>query len=170
MAADYEIRFEPSRRRVRVEFNGAWVADSSRALILHEARQPPAYSFPREDVQMALLEKTPQVTHCPFRGNATYWTLRAGGAVAENAAWSYDEPYAEGAPVKAHVSFHPDRVSAVYEGDDEIPHLAREQASAHANSIAGWLLADACHLATPYKLVDGLGRCLLHTGLSISTQ
>src|SRR5207302_8222011 len=92
------------------------------ALILHETRQPPAYYFPREDVQMALLEKTSQVTHCPFRGNATYWTLRAGGTVAENAAWSYDEPYAEGAPIKAHVSFHPERVSAIYEGDDEIPH------------------------------------------------
>ncbi|TMH23731.1 MAG: DUF427 domain-containing protein, partial [Betaproteobacteria bacterium] len=65
VAADYEISFEPSRRRVRVEFNGAWVADSTRALILHETRQPPAYYFPREDVQMALLEKTSQVTHCP---------------------------------------------------------------------------------------------------------
>ena len=141
MAADYEISFEPSRRRVRVEFNGAWVADSTRALILHETRQPPAYYFPREDVQMALLEKTSQVTHCPFRGNATYWTLRAGGTVAENAAWSYDEPYAEGAPIKTHVSFHPERVSAIYEGDDEIPHLARSQGSPTSWSTAS---AAAC--------------------------
>src|SRR5919204_421984 len=168
MAADYEIRFEPSDRRVRVEFNGAWVADSQHALILHETRQPPAYYFPREDVRMALLEKTPQVTHCPFRGNATYWTVRAGGAVAENAAWSYEEPYAEGAPIKGHVSFHPERVSAIYEGDDEIPHLAREQASAHANSIAGWLLAEAWQLKTPDRLVDGFCRCLRRHGVPLA--
>jgi len=168
VAADYEISFEPSRRRVRVEFNGAWVADSTRALILHETRQPPAYYFPREDVQMALLEKTSQVTHCPFRGNATYWTLRAGGTVAENAAWSYDEPYAEGAPIKTHVSFHPERVSAIYEGDDEIPNLARSQGSAHPNSIAGWLLAEAWQLATPDQLVDGFCRCLRRQGVPLA--
>ena len=85
MAADYEIRFEPSRRRVRVEFNGAWVADSERALVLYETRRPPAYYFPRDDVALELLHKTEQVTHCPFRGNATYWTLRTNGAVTENA-------------------------------------------------------------------------------------
>ena len=168
MAVDYEIRFEPSRRRVRVEFNGVWVADSTRALILHETRQPPAYYFPREDVQTALLEKTPQVTHCPFRGNATYWTLRAGAAVAENAAWSYEEPYEEGAPVKAHVSFHPELVSAIYEGDDEIPHLAREGKSLHANSIAGWLLAEAWQAPTPDRLVDGFCRCLRGYGVPVA--
>jgi adenylate cyclase len=50
--SDYEIRFEPSPRRVRVEFNGTWIADSRRALILHETRQPPTYYFPREDVKL----------------------------------------------------------------------------------------------------------------------
>src|SRR5205085_9899262 len=156
MAADYEIRFEPSRRRVRVEFNGAWVADSERALVLYETRRPPAYYFPRDDVALELLHKTEQVTHCPFRGNATYWTLRTNGAVTENAAWSYEEPYEEAAPIKAHVSFDPERVSAIYEGDDEIPHLARAAASAHANSIAGWLLGEAWQMPAPDRLVDDL--------------
>ena len=168
MAADYEIRFEPSTRRVRVEFNGTWVADSTRAMILYETRQPPSYYFPREDVKMSLLAKTAQVTHCPFRGNATYWTVRAGGAVAENAAWSYDEPYAEGAPIKAHVSFHPERVSAIYEGDDEIPQLARGEASAHANTIAGWLLAEGWQAPSPDELVDRFCRCLRSRGVPIS--
>jgi adenylate cyclase len=167
MAADYEIRFEPSARRIRVEYNGIWVADSTKALILHETRRAPAYYFPRADVQMALLEKTPLVTHCPFRGNATYWTLRAGGAVAENAAWSYEEPYAEGALVKARVCFDRERVSAIYEGDDEIPHLARGLASAHANSIAGWLLAEGWQARTPEELLDRFCRCLRSRGVPI---
>ena len=58
MAGDYEIRFEPSEKRVRVEFNGARIADSSRALVLHETRLPPAYYFPTEDVRMDLLART----------------------------------------------------------------------------------------------------------------
>jgi class 3 adenylate cyclase/uncharacterized protein (DUF427 family) len=168
MAAEYEIRFEPCPRRVRVEYNGTWVADSQRVIIVHETRQAPAYYFPREDVQLRLLEKTAQVTHCPFRGNATYWTLRTAGGVAENAAWSYEEPYAEGAPIKAHVCFDPQRVSAIYDGDDEIPHLARGLASPHANSIAGWLLAEGWQARSPDELVERFCRCLRQRGVPIA--
>ena len=60
---DYEIRFAPSAKRVRVEFNGASIADSTRALVVHETRLPPAYYFPLEDVRMDLLEKTGFNTH-----------------------------------------------------------------------------------------------------------
>jgi class 3 adenylate cyclase/uncharacterized protein (DUF427 family) len=167
MAADYEISFEPCARRIRVEFNGIWVADSTRALILHETRRPPSYYFPREDVQTALLQQTAQVTHCPFRGNATYWTVRAGDAVAENAAWSYEEPYPEGMPVKGRVSFDPERVSAIYDGDDEIPQLARGVASAHANTLAGWLLAQGWQAQSPEELVERFCQCLRSRGVPI---
>ena len=167
MAQDYEIRFEPAPRRMRVEFNGVWVADSRRAVVLHETRQPPAYYFPREDVRMDLLERTSQVTHCPFRGNATYWTLRSDGAVADNAAWSYDEPYEDGRPIKGHISFYPDRVSAIYDGDDEIPHLAGH-ASMHANSLAGWLLGEAWQIDAPDRLVDAFCRRLRDAGVPVS--
>jgi adenylate cyclase len=171
MSSDYEIRFEPAPRRMRVEFNGAWIADSRRAIVLHETRQPPAYYFPREDVRTELLEKTDQLTHCPFRGNATYWTIRAGGAVAENAAWSYEEPYEDGRPIRGFVSFYPDRVSAIYDGDDEVPQLAREGAtgsSMHANSLAGWLLGEAWQITAPDPLVDAFCRQLRATGVPIS--
>ena len=167
MAQDYEIRFERAPRRVRVEFNGTWIADSRRAVILHETRQPPAYYFPREDVRTELLEKTERLTHCPFRGNASYWTIRAGDAVAENAAWSYDEPYADGRPIRGHFSFYPDRVSAIYDGDEEIPQLAARP-SMHANSIAGWLLGEAWQIDAPDRLVDAFCRRLRETGMPIS--
>ena len=166
--SDYQIRFEPSPRRVRVEFNGTWVADSERALILHETRLPPAYYFPREDVRTALLEKTEQVTHCPFKGNASYWTLKAGAAVAENAAWSYEEPYDDALPVKEYISFYPERVSAIYDGDDEIPHLAREGGSMHANTIAGWLLGEAWKAQAPDELMGRFCRCLQDCGVPIA--
>ena len=166
MDADYELRFEPSTRRVRVELNGAWLADSTRALLLHETRLPPAYYFPREDVQLGLLEKSRLVTHCPFKGNATYWSVRAGGGVAADAAWSYDEPYADAAPIRGLVSFDPERVSAIYEGDDEIPHLARQGES--APGIAGWLLSQAWRETGAERLLDAFCRCLQRNGVPIS--
>ena len=168
MASDYEIRFEPSPRRVRVEFNGAWVADSQRALVLHETRQAPAYYFPRADVRTELLEKTAHLTHCPFKGNASYWTIRAGGAVAENAAWSYEEPYDDARPIKAYLSFYPDRVSAIYDGDDEIPQLADAATSLHGNGVAGWLLGEAWKIDAPERLVDAFCRRLRESGVPIS--
>lgn len=167
MTQDYEIRFEPGQRRMRVEFNGEWIADSSRAIVLHETRQPPAYYFPREDVRTDLLEKTAQVTHCPFRGNATYWTLKVGDAVSENAAWSYDDPYEDGRAIKGYVSFYAERVSAIYDGDDEVPHLAARP-SMHANSIAGWVLGEAWRIDAPDRLVDAFCRRLREGGVPVS--
>ncbi|HUQ75225.1 MAG TPA: DUF427 domain-containing protein [Burkholderiales bacterium] len=170
--SDYEIRFEPSARRVRVEFNGAWVADSRRALVLHETRLPPAYYFPREDVKLDFLEKTQRVTHCPFKGNASYWTLKSGTAIAENAAWSYDEPYDDARPIREYISFYPNRVSAIYDGDDEIPQLAllnnADSTSLHANSLAGWLLGEAWKAPAPDALMDGFCRCLQSCGVPIA--
>jgi class 3 adenylate cyclase/uncharacterized protein (DUF427 family) len=171
MARDYEIRFEAAPRRMRVEFNGVWIADSHRAVILRETRQPAAYYFPREDVRTELLEKTDRLTHCPFRGNASYWTIRAGSAVADNAAWSYDDPYEEGRPIRGHFSFYPERVGAIYDGDDEIPQLARSgqaRSSMHANPIAGWLLDEAWKIDTPERLADAFCRRLRESGVPIS--
>ena len=165
--SDYQIRFEPSARRVRVEFSGAWVADSQHALILHETRQPPAYYFPREDVRTALLEKSEHVTHCPFKGNASYWTLKAGAAVAKNAAWSYDEPYDDARRIKEYLSFYPERVSAIYDGDDEIPQLAAVE-SMHANPVAGWLLGKAWQLGAGDLLVEGFCRELKQSGVRLA--
>jgi len=163
----YEIRFEPNARRVRVEFNGTWVADSTRAVVLHETRLPPAYYFPPEDVRTEFLEKTSLQTHCPFKGNASYWTLKVGGDVAENAVWGYEEPYEDALPVAGYLSFYPNRVSAIYDGDDEIPHLSRGAASMHANPIAGWLLEQAWQAATPEALMGQFCQCLVDNGVPI---
>ncbi|HEX6298310.1 MAG TPA: DUF427 domain-containing protein [Burkholderiales bacterium] len=164
----YEIRFEPNPRRVRVEFNGTWVADSRRVLILHETRLPPMYYFPREDVRLEFLEKTAHQTHCPFKGNAGYWTLKVGDAVSENAVWSYEDPYEDALPVREYLSFYASRVSAIYDGDDEIPHLERGTGSMHANTIAGWLLGEAWKVSAPDQLVAQLCRCLQEHGVPIA--
>ena len=158
--SDYEIRFEPCPKRVRVEFNGTWVADSSRALIVHETRMPPMYYFPKDDVRMDFLEKTDHRTHCPFKGNAGYWTMKVGGQSEENSVWSYEDPYEEAEQVRDYLSIYQNKVSAIYEGDEEVPFLDQNVESMHANAITGWLLRDAWKAATADDLVGRFCNCL----------
>ena len=140
---DYELRYVPCPKRVRVEFNGTWIADTAHAIVLHETRQPPAHYIPKEDIRMELLQKTDFHTHCPFKGDANYWTLQVGGQRAENAAWAYEAPYRDAEQIKGHLSFYRSKIAALYEGDEEVPFLESNVASLHANPLAGWLLKDA---------------------------
>jgi uncharacterized protein (DUF427 family) len=82
------VRTEPNQRRVRVFFGGEAVADSSRTLYLLETDHLPVYYFPRDDVRFDLLEPTSHHTHCPYKGDASYYTVVAGGQRYENAVWA----------------------------------------------------------------------------------
>ena len=82
---DHLLYFEDSPRRVRVVFNGETVADSQQVKLMHEAGLLPVYYFPQEDVRVDLLEESDHTTYCPFKGEATYWSVRVGDSVAENA-------------------------------------------------------------------------------------
>jgi class 3 adenylate cyclase/uncharacterized protein (DUF427 family) len=149
---DYELRYVPCPKRVRVEFSGTWIADTTRAVVLHETRQPPAHYIPKEDIRMDLLHKTAYHTHCPFRGDASYWALEVGGQRVENAAWAYEAPFRGAEAVKGHLSFYRGKISALYEGDDEVPFLETNVASMHANPLAGWLLKDAWKASSAAEL------------------
>ncbi|HEX2565323.1 MAG TPA: DUF427 domain-containing protein [Burkholderiales bacterium] len=149
----YTLSYEPCAKRVRIEFDGAWLADSTRALILRETRLPPAYYIPAEDVRMDLLRKTDHHTHCPFKGNASYWSLEANGKTVENIAWAYEEPFPEAERIRGHLSFYRGKVSALYEGDDEVPFLAAAP-GAHGNPLAAWLLKDAWKAGSSAELAE----------------
>ena len=111
------IDVEPCPARVRVELGGEVVADSARALLLHEASHPPVHYFPREDVRMELLNRTDHATHCPYKGDASYWTLDAGGRTAENAVWSYERPIPGVAGIAGYLAFYRDRMDGWSEED-----------------------------------------------------
>ena len=96
--------------RQRAIFEGNVIADSTKALIVREASYPPVIYFPRGDVRMDLLEPTSHVTYCPFKGDASYWSIIDGGEKGENVAWSYQEPYDEMTALKDYIAFYPDRV------------------------------------------------------------
>jgi uncharacterized protein (DUF427 family) len=124
--ADHRVLFDASPKRVRAVFDGRTVADSLRAGLVLETGHMPVYYFPREDVRMDLLERSDHRSHCPHKGDASYWTLKAGGRGAQNAAWSYEEPFAEMASIKGRIAFYWDKVDHWFEEDEEIFGHARD--------------------------------------------
>jgi uncharacterized protein (DUF427 family) len=103
---DHVLFFEDSPRRVRVVFGGETVADSRRVKLFHEQGHLPVYYFPRSDVRMDLLEATDLTTHCPFKGDASYWSVRVGDSLAENAVWGYPEPIDSAPPLADYLAFY----------------------------------------------------------------
>ncbi len=112
---DYRVDLKPSRERLRIRFEGQLIAESASTLLVNETKHAPVVYFPREDIHFEHLERTAHSTFCPFKGEASYWTLRANGRVEENAVWSYEAPFAEVAELKDYLSFYPDRTEL--EGD-----------------------------------------------------
>jgi len=114
---DHPITLEPSRQRVRAAFQRHVFADTDDAVILREAGYPPVYYLPMEDVEMSFLSKTEHHTTCPYKGEASYWSIYMDGQLAENGAWAYEEPYPAVAGVKGRIAFYPSMVE-VYEVDE----------------------------------------------------
>ncbi|MEC4593611.1 MULTISPECIES: DUF427 domain-containing protein [Nitrospirillum] len=114
---DHPITIERNPRRVVVTLGGKVIADTRDALSLREARYPAVQYIPRKDVDMAALERTDHATHCPYKGDASYFSIPAGGARAVNAIWTYEAPHAAVGAIKDHLAFYPDRVDSIAESD-----------------------------------------------------
>ncbi len=114
------LYFEGSPRWVRVVFSGETVASSKRAKLLHESGHLPVYYFPEEDVRMDLLEGSEYTTSCPFKGEASYWSVRVGDKVAENAVWSYPEPVESCPPISGYLGFYWQMMDHWYEEGEEV--------------------------------------------------
>ncbi|MBL6079515.1 DUF427 domain-containing protein [Belnapia sp. T18] len=110
---DHPITISPTPQRVRVILDGQIVAETSRALTLQEASYPAVQYIPRADAAMEMLVRTPRSTHCPYKGDASYYSIATGGRQAENAVWSYESPYPAMAAIKGYLAFYPDRVDAI---------------------------------------------------------
>lgn len=112
---DHPITVTPASNRVRVIFNGRVVADSARSLVLREASYPPVLYIPRDDAEMALFVRSDHGTHCPYKGDAGYFSLAVDGHRSENAVWTYESPYPAVAAIRGHLAFYPDRVDRIEE-------------------------------------------------------
>ncbi len=110
---DHPITVTPTQGRVVVTLGGKTVADSTRALTLKEASYPGVQYIPREDADMSLFERTDNASYCPYKGEASYFSLPAGGERSINAVWTYEQPYDAVAGIAGHLAFYPDRVDAI---------------------------------------------------------
>ncbi len=134
-------RVEPTGKLIRVIFNGETVAETQRALRVLETSHPPVYYIPPEDVRMALLTRTARRTLCEFKGVASYWSLRVGERVAENAAWAYLDPAPGYEALKGYLAFYPGKVDACYVDGERV----RPQ---EGDFYGGWITAE---IVGPFK-------------------
>lgn len=103
----------PAGARVQVKFNGEVIADTRNAVALEEGSYPVVYYVPRHDVRMDRLERTSHTTHCPYKGDASYYSIVDGPA---NAVWSYEQPITGMLSIKGLLAFYPDKVDSIVAG------------------------------------------------------
>jgi uncharacterized protein (DUF427 family) len=108
---NHPITISPSRNRVRVRFGGELIADTSDALDLKESTYPVVHYIPRSAVEMNRLVKTDHSTHCPYKGDASYFSILAkDGTRIENAVWSYETPFPAMKEIAGYLAFYPNKV------------------------------------------------------------
>jgi uncharacterized protein (DUF427 family) len=112
---DHPITISANPVRVVVSVAGHVIADSRESLKLQEASYPAVLYIPRKDVDMTLLQRTDNSTYCPYKGDASYFSIPVGGERSVNAIWTYEAPYDAVAIIKDHVAFYPDRVDSIEE-------------------------------------------------------
>ncbi len=164
----YRLAIEPSPRRVRVVFRRVVVADSRRALLVHETRLPPVYYLPKTDVRMDLLEPSAYRTHCPFKGDASYWHLRVGDETAANAVWAYEEPLPEAEALRGMLAFYRNRMDAWYEDDQEVEIDPVTDVHQHGNPLVDWLLRDAWEATSIGEILGRFARQLRSAGIPVA--
>jgi uncharacterized protein (DUF427 family) len=107
---DHPITIAANPKRIRVSLDGVVIADSTNALTLKEANYPAVNYVPRKDANMELLARTERVTHCPYKGDANYFSIVADGKRVDNAIWTYETPFPAMMEISGHLAFYPDKV------------------------------------------------------------
>lgn len=114
---DHPITVEPTGRRVQVRAGDQVIADSANGLTLQESSYPSVQYVPIADVDEALLRRTDTTTYCPFKGDASYYSVVTPDGEITDAIWTYERPYPAVAEIAGHVAFYPDRVQIIVTDD-----------------------------------------------------
>ena len=125
-APAHRILFEPDSRRLRALVADRVVLDTTRAHLLHETGIRPVTYVPLEDFDAELLERTQTTTHCPFKGDASYWSLRVDGDVREDAVWTYEEPLEQAAWLRGFAALAFDRADRWMVEDEPVAGWLRD--------------------------------------------
>jgi uncharacterized protein (DUF427 family) len=109
MASGHQITITPTDRHIEVSLGGEKLASSDRAILLEETGAPDRYYLPSEDVRTELLRPTSTKTTCPYKGEASYWSVEAGGQVHEDVVWAYETPIADAKDITGLLCFYTER-------------------------------------------------------------
>ena len=107
---DHPITISANPRRIRVTAGDTVIAETTHALSLKEASYPAVQYVPRGDARMELFKRTERVTHCPYKGDASYFSIAADGKTLENAIWTYETPFPAMTEISGYLAFYPDKV------------------------------------------------------------
>ena len=107
---DHPITITANPKRVRVLADGVVIAETAQALTLEEAGYPAVQYVPRADARMEPMKRSERVTHCPYKGDANYFSIVANGKTLDNAIWTYETPFPAMAEISGHLAFYPNKV------------------------------------------------------------
>lgn len=110
---DHPITIEPASKRVVVRSGDKVIADTVHALFLREAKYPAVQYIPRNDVDLSALVRSETTSYCPYKGEASYFSIPSGGGRSVDAVWSYEAPHDAVAEIKDYLAFYPDRVEGI---------------------------------------------------------
>jgi uncharacterized protein (DUF427 family) len=110
---DHPISIEANPSRVTVSVGGKVIADTREALALRESSYPPVQYIPRRDVDMSALTRSSHTTYCPYKGEASYYSIPAGGTRSVDAVWTYETPFEAVSQIEEYLAFYPDRVGEI---------------------------------------------------------
>lgn len=155
----YRITVEPALLPMQAVHKGAVLADSAKALVMHETGLPSFHYFPREDVADGLLVPSERRTFCPFKGTASYWHLELPDGRIENGAFSYEMPFDQVRDVAGHIAFLDDSLDQ--------PLSLDATKMDYAGPLVDWLLRDAWLCQTPGELTEQFGRAMIEAGIPL---
>ena len=165
-ASDYGFEIRAHQGRAVAIVDGIKIAETDRALILTETHHTPVFYFPRVDVRLDLLEPSVLRTHCPFRGNASYWSLPLNTHTLKNLAWSYEQPFFDARRIKGHIAFYQERLDQflVDEAPPPVPSVA---SLSYTNPLIDWLLRRAPQATSIRELIEQFANTLLQADIPL---
>jgi len=134
-------RIEQVADRVRIEFGGVVLADTVQALRVLETASPPTIYIPPQDIRMEFLESARGSSHCEWKGQASYWTVRVGDKVALRAGWSYPRPSSDFEAIRDRIAFYAGKMDACFVGEMRVTPQA-------GDFYGGWVTPN---IVGPFK-------------------
>jgi class 3 adenylate cyclase/uncharacterized protein (DUF427 family) len=163
-AFPYRIQIEPVEGRVTAYAGEQVLAASDHAKVMRETRLPPVVYFPKEDVQSLGSEPSTKRTFCPFKGTATYWSVRLPDCTVTDGAWSYETALDEAHDIEGHVAFYA-KVADRFEGPDGF--LDQPEDGHVSGALVDWLLREAWQSSDPVGLTRALGKRFIEDGIAV---